>query len=318
MDIISHHIFKEHDTGMHPENRKRLDVMGDLSDSEISFDEAAPKIIHGEAYIRKVKEYSRTGIPLDRDTHTSPLSYDAAIYAANATIMASETNDLALVRPPGHHAYPHHASGFCLFNNVSIAAQLLAERGKKVLIFDFDGHLGDGTSEIFYSSDKVMYWSIHQYPAFPGHGYVDEMGKEQGKGFTVNVPLPPGSGDDIYMDALTYTLPFAKAFNPDVVAVSAGFDSHQYDLLLQLRLTVDSFYKTGKIITENFKNIFATLEGGYNVEELPKCIHNFLAGINDEEQPYTEAHTESDIKTWGEYEPRIDQLLTSMKPIWNI
>ena len=163
-----------------------------------------------------------------------------------------------------------------------------------------------------------MYWSIHQFPAFPGHGNVDEIGKENGKGFTINAPLPPGSGDDIYMDALKYTLPIAVEFNPDVVAVSAGFDSHQYDLLLQLRLTVDAFFHTGQIISENFNNVFATLEGGYNVEELPKCIHNFVDGINGNPKQFTEPHTESDIKIWNEYELRIDKLLTNMKPYWKI
>lgn len=318
MDLISHHIFKEHDTGMHPENRKRLDALGTLPDADIPFDESVMKIIHGESYINKVKEYSKTGIALDRDTHTSSKSYEAAVYAVNATIMASEENNMALVRPPGHHAYPHHASGFCLFNNVAIATQRLVEQGKKVLIFDFDGHLGDGTSEIFYPSDQVMYWSIHQFPAFPGHGNVDEIGKDKGKGFTINAPLPPGSGDDIYMDALKYTLPIAKDFNPDVVAVSAGFDSHQYDLLLQLRLTVDSFYTTGQIIAENFSNVFATLEGGYNVEELPKCINNFVDGMNGNPKKHTESHTDSDIKVWNEYELRIDKLLINMKNYWKI
>ena len=318
MKIITHHIFKEHDTGMHPENRKRLDVMGERSDDDIPFNETALKVIHGDSYIKKVKEHAAIGMPLDRDTQTSPRSYEAAVYAANATIMAAYSNDLALVRPPGHHAYPHHASGFCLFNNVAIASQIFANQGKRVLIFDFDGHLGDGTSEIFFNSDQVMYWSIHQYPAFPGHGFVDEIGRDKGKGFTINVPLPPGSGDDIYMDAIKYTLPIAKEFNPDIVAISAGFDAHEYDLLLQLRLTVDAFYETGKLIRENFENVFATLEGGYNVEELPKCIYNFIDGINGDDQEYSEKHTESDIKTWSEYEPRIDQLLTNMKQYWNI
>ncbi|NNF34978.1 MAG: histone deacetylase family protein, partial [Saprospiraceae bacterium] len=161
-----------------------------------------------------------------------------------------------------------------------------------------------------------MYWSIHQYPAFPGHGNADEIGTGDGTGFTINVPLPPGSGDDIYADALKNTLPIAKEFNPDVVAVSAGFDSHQYDLLLQLRYTVDSFYETGKLLTENFNNVFATLEGGYNVEELPKCITNFTDGISDNPKIYSEASTESDIKIWMDYELRIDKLLSVLRPYW--
>ncbi|NNK90170.1 MAG: histone deacetylase, partial [Saprospiraceae bacterium] len=214
---------------MHPENKKRLESLGDLPVSEIPFDESVLKLIHGDRYIQQVKESCVLGKALDGDTHTSPGSYEAAVYAANATILASERGDMAVVRPPGHHAYPNRASGFCIFNNVAIASQKFVNEGKRVLIFDFDGHLGDGTSEIFYDSDQVMYWSIHQYPAFPGHGSENEIGDDKGKGYTINVPLPPGSSDDIFMDAFRSILPIAKSFDPDVVAISAGFDSHQYD-----------------------------------------------------------------------------------------
>ncbi|MCE2613941.1 histone deacetylase [Flavobacteriaceae bacterium D16] len=318
MELISHPIFKEHDTGMHPENKKRLDALGELPVSDISFDESVLKIIHDEGYINMVKDYSKLSKSLDGDTHSSPKSYEAAVYAANATIKASEEQGFALVRPPGHHAYPNRASGFCLFNNVSIAARRLANQGKRVLIFDFDGHLGDGTSAIFNDTDQVMYWSIHQFPAFPGHGSADEIGTDKGAGFTINVPLPPGSGDDIYANAIKYTLPIALEFNPDVVAVSAGFDAHQYDLLLDLRLTVDAFYNTGNILADNFSNVFATLEGGYNVEELPKSIYNFRDGISGNSKKYSELATESAIQVWMEYEMRLDKLLSNLTPYWSI
>lgn len=203
-------------------------------------------LVHTHRYIEKVRDACDLGAHWRADV-TSHGSFNAAIHAVGATIAASETGDFALVRPPGHHAYPNMASGFCLFNNVAIAAAKLRNEGKRVLILDFDGHLGDGTSEMFYNDDQIMYWSIHQYPAFPGHGFVNEIGEGKGEGFTVNVPLPPGSADDIFLDAINRFLPIAELFRPDVVALSAGFDAHQYDLLLQLNVSATGFYKLGQI-----------------------------------------------------------------------
>jgi acetoin utilization deacetylase AcuC-like enzyme len=255
---------------------------------------------------------------LDPDTILSKGSYEAAVGAVEATILASETNNFALVRPPGHHAYPTHSSGFCIFNNIAIAAQKLVNDGKKVLIFDFDGHLGDGISHIFFHSNQVLYWSIHQYPAFPGNGYVDEIGDRDGKGFTINCPLPAHSGDDVFFDAFNSILPVVEQFKPDVVAVSAGFDAHQYDLLLELRFTLETYYKIGKILAERFDRIFATLEGGYNVSVLPQAVYNFMAGINGEKMPHSEPETNTDIKIWSEYETNIQLVLTHLTPYWKI
>ncbi len=318
MKLLFDPVFLEHDTGMHPENHKRLDSLGPLPVTPAPNGESYLTLIHTPQYIEKVKRACEYGIHLDADTATSPHSYEAAIRAVGATIMAAEQGDFALVRPPGHHAYPNRASGFCIFNNIAIAAQYLANQGKKVLIFDFDGHLGDGTSAIFYESTQVMYWSMHQFPAFPGHGWTNEIGKNEGRGYTLNMPLPPGSADDIFISAIETLMPIAEQFAPDVVAVSAGFDAHQYDLLLELRTSANVYYLIGKMLRERFSHLFATLEGGYNVEELPKCIYNFQAGINGETVPYPEKPTESDVRTWQTYELNQQSALIQLRQFWKI
>jgi acetoin utilization deacetylase AcuC-like enzyme len=315
MKILYNKIFLQHETGSHPENKKRLLVVN-AKESEIENGEKYLTLVHDKKYVKYIKEICDRQGSLDFETVTSKDSYKAATYAVGATIMASEKNDFALVRPPGHHAYPNKASGFCIFNNMAIAVQKLVKEGKKVLILDIDGHLGDGTEYYFYDSDKVLYWSLHQYPEFPGSGWVDEIGNGKGKGFTINMPLPAGTGDDLYLDAIKRFIWIAKKFQPDVVGVSAGFDGHKDDLLLNLQLSINSYYEIGKVLRKNFNKIFATLEGGYNLQILAKCINNFIDGINGEEQKFKEANTKTNIKVKKEYNNRIKLLEKNLLKCW--
>lgn len=318
MEIIYNKVFLEHDTGMHPENRKRLESLGKIPETEIENGEKYLELFHTKEYIRRIKEACEKGKILDPETILSKKTYDAAVHAVGATVMASETKGFAAVRPPGHHAHPSKSSGFCIFNSISIAVQKLLSQKKRVLIFDFDSHLGDGTEAFFYSSDKVMYWSIHQSDTFPGGGSVDEIGKGKGRGYTINVPLPKGSGDDVYKKAIDAILPVAKKFNPDIVAVSAGFDGHEKDQLLDLRLSANTYYMLGKMLRDNFSDVFATLEGGYNTEVLPVCLFDFLDGINGKKMRFKEDATDSMIQVVDEFGFRLDKLEKNLSGCWRL
>jgi acetoin utilization deacetylase AcuC-like enzyme len=324
MRILFHPAVLYHDTGPgHPERRERIEAFGPLEITALEALAAAEEElyrVHRRSYVETVQRACALGLPLDGDTPTSSDSYEAALAAVALTLQALDQGDFALVRPPGHHAYADQGRGFCLFNNIAIAAQKAADAGRRVLVLDFDGHLGDGTMDIFYRNPQVLYWSLHQYPAYPGNGSPVEIGEGPGRGFTVNCPLPAQSGDDIFQHAVEYMLPIALQFQPDVVAVSAGFDAHWADPLLQLRTTNHFYYWIGQTLRQTFstQRIFAALEGGYNTDELPGCTRSFIAGVNGDAPPAPEPPTTSSRRVWEMYELYLHQAAVALSKYWKL
>jgi acetoin utilization deacetylase AcuC-like enzyme len=238
-------------------------------------------LVHTEKYISKIKKACSVKSYL-AEMQLTPESYKIACLGVGTVILASEQGDFAIQCMNGHHAGKETAMGFNLFNSIAIAAQGLVNLDKKVCIIDIDGHHGNGTQSIFYNTDRVLYCSIHQKDAFPGTGSEAEIGRGLGRGYTLNIPIPEGSGDEILLESLKKIIKRAREFEPNYVGIYAGFDGYYADTLLNLNYSLRGFYECGKIIKQNFDQVFAVLGGGYH-QDLTKCIFAFTKGVNQEE-----------------------------------
>ncbi|HAW60364.1 MAG TPA: histone deacetylase [Actinobacteria bacterium] len=304
--LIYHSLYLEHDPGLgHPERPARLTAICDLLEDHgifsrvdlVSPDEAPTELIsavHDPGYVRAVAEMAaRGGGYLDVDTGLSGASFRAARLAVGGVVLAVEKAlsqergaFFCLVRPPGHHATSNRGMGFCLFNNLAIGTRYALDvcGAKKVFILDWDAHHGNGIQDIFYDTPAVLYLSLHQYPLYPGTGYLDEVGVDSGEGFTVNIPLPAGAGDDIYLKAFDEIVsPLVGQFEPDLIMVAAGYDGHFADPLAGLNLTVRGYAEMTKRVrrlAHDFcgNRLIFSLEGGYDLGALSRSV---LATISE-------------------------------------
>ena len=308
--LIYHPVYLRHDTGpSHPERASRLRaILRKLQKTRLIEDlrlfepEAASvddiALAHDKDYIAGIKDAAKDGlVNLDPDTVISNASFEAALYAAGGVIKGIDLvlnkeidNAFVMTRPPGHHAGPSRAMGFCIFNNVAIGAKYIQKSYKyeRILIVDFDVHHGNGTEEIFYEDPGVFYISLHQYPHYPGTGAKEDRGRGKGEGFNLNLPMPAGSGDKEYIKVFKDTvIPLANNFNPQFILISAGFDGHAKDPLSATTLTERGYHeithllKTIKIrgSASDLVPMISALEGGYNLFSLADSVHAHLKAL---------------------------------------
>lgn len=297
--LIYHPDYLKHDTGPeHPERPDRLRAslaalqQSNVWEQLIHLDPTPASVeqvayAHNQGYSEHIRQFCEAEVPLTHDTPVGHESYDIALLSTGGVLCAAEAvvtkkakNAFAMVRPPGHHATPGHSMGFCLFNNIAIAARYLQREHDvgKVAIVDWDVHHGNGTQDIFYKDESVFFFSIHQYPLYPGTGSQYEKGEGEARGTTLNVQMPAEIGDDEYITIFEDVLiPALQDYSPEFILISAGFDAHYLDPLAQINLTADGFSILTDLVLDVADeiasgNVVSALEGGYSLEGISESV----------------------------------------------
>lgn len=293
----------------HPESPERAEVMDVVAAEWVARggEVVAPRQasreqlarVHSPEHLRRIGETAGVAVALDPDTYTSPDTCEVALLSAGAAVDAVERvmggrhqRALALSRPPGHHAERDRAMGFCFYNNVAVAAAHARAMGaRRVAVMDYDVHHGNGTQQIFEHDPEVLYVSTHQFPYYPGTGAADEVGRGAGAGYTVNVPLEMGATDEDYREAFDgVVLPVIRAFKPDVLLVSAGFDAHERDPLGGMRVTTGGFGAMTAALRQVAEDccggrLVVVTEGGYDLRALAECLREVVGVLAAEQAP---------------------------------
>jgi acetoin utilization deacetylase AcuC-like enzyme len=335
-----------HDTGDHPENSRRIPAVLDRlrrSDDWNRFQIVEPRTAltgdilraHTEDHIVLVRNAAETGPGwIDGDTPVSPASYEVALKAAGAALTAVDAvvdrsdsapdSLFAMIRPPGHHATGTRAMGFCLFNNAAVAARYAAEQHgfERVAVLDWDVHHGNGTQDILYGDPGALFISLHQWPLYPGTGWLTEVGRGEGQGFTVNLPMPPSSGDREHLQAMTEVIePILEAYDPQLLIVSAGQDAHAGDQLANQLITAAGFNdlaeRAANFAADRGIGLVALHEGGYNLATLPQLDHAILSGFGDFPTDLSDPYSEIGALDVG-WPERLEEIKAAQRPYWPV
>jgi acetoin utilization deacetylase AcuC-like enzyme len=321
----------KHDTGGHPENARRLtaieealserDWLGlELVEAPAATREQLERV-HAAAHIDSIEAFSASGGGMiDVDTVASEGSWEAALHSAGGAVHATERlmadggSAFCGLRPPGHHAERDRAMGFCLFNNVAVAAShAIAECGaERVLVLDWDVHHGNGTEAIFYGSSEVLYSSIHQSPLYPGTGAATDFGSGDGEGYTVNLPVPPGAGADEFLALVQHVVaPIAREWSPDLLCISAGYDAHRDDPLANCEVDDGGYWDMAATMRglagELGVPLLICLEGGYSLAALSGSVVATLEAVSDDGDP-----REAPFEPAAQYRARLARFWTGL------